>query len=50
MIFDFKLNNGVVFGIEAEPLMCFDEEEEQFFEIPCISIHLSVVSLMFIFD
>ena len=52
MTLDWELKGGLVFGLEADQIMIFDEETEKMQEEPCsiIYVHLGLVSLAIIFD
>lgn len=48
MIFDWSFNSGLVFGIDANPLAVENEEGEVFIA-NSINIHLSLITLRFVF-
>lgn len=50
MTFDFKLNSGLVVGLESDTLYMATEEDDEVIEVSCICVHLSFFTLMLIFD
>lgn len=51
MIIDYEFKSGLVFGLESDQLIIFDEESQEMQEDPAnvIYLHMGILTLAFIF-